>query len=1213
MSLHLLGQPQIVYNQRDITHDLPTKAQAILIYLAVTGQPQTRLWLASLLWPDVAESRALKNLRDILPTLRQQLADCLLITRKTVALDPELAYELDVAQFVQLPQATLTEDQRHEMVNLYRGEFLSGFYVPQAEPFAEWQMMWRERLHELALTQMDELVAQMLPQPALWQMGLALTQRVLALEPWRESAHRQRMLLLAFMGQRNTAVAQYALCRQTLADEFGIEPTQQTQTLYAQIMAGEVGPPDPPPPAVPVPSASPRTQQAAYLPRPLTPFFGRQEELSRVVSQLRNHHYPLVTIMGEGGIGKTRLALAAAHKVAADFTGGVWFVSLEHLPHTTDAQMATEHLVGAIEDVLDTAVGYPSKATATNLYQLIGERQILLVLDNMEHLTASKKFLLDLLTNCPHLSLLITTRERLNVQAEMVVRLHGLPVPSDTQPLQMPELITVSSLQLFTERASRLTPNFMLDEHNLPYVVRICQLVEGLPLAIEMAAALTAYQSCAAIWAAVQDNYNALTVLEPDDLPSRQQSLQAVFDYSWARLAPEEGLALAQCALFQGGFTAAAATAVAQVPVVQLHALTQKSLLRTSGHGRFHMHELVRHFAATKLPTLPIDSAAVQRKHAHYYAQFVQQRTHLLENDTAVLREIQAEMGNIRAAWQWATAQHQLAVLSEAHPGLMSFYRLTGSFREAYALLKETLQQLAAFPTTAVVRLLQGQLALAQSYFVQRILNLHEAVQLAQTGIRIGQELDNAPLQISGHVRLAAIRFDEGQIGESEKQSQLGLALARQHDILPLEQAQAVRYLGQIATMHGDYEAARAYYQESLTIARQIGHRPHEGIVLKDLGIIEWRHGAYDRARDYLQAGLSNVQATGNRPTEAEILKNLGIVAWFLGQYEQAANYYESSLALYQDIGDQTGASDTLNNLGLLAWGQGDYTQSATYYQQSLHIKEQIGDRLQMGIIMGNLGIMSRTQGQYEQARQWHLQSLSIVQDVGDELGRGRTLNNLGLVAANLGQYEQAIAYYNESLAIRRALADQEGQGKTLHNLGAVAYMQGQYATAVAYHEEGRLICQSIGDQLGESVALTGLGLAWLGAGELARAEAVLPTAVVLRRNLNNTNLLMESLTTLAALRLTQNKPDDALAILEEVLTHLAQGGNFVGTEYNLLNYWHSYQILAATNDERQHAFLSTAVGQLHRQIDQIQSADLKHSFCHNIPWHQALLREPQK
>ncbi|MBK9295261.1 MAG: tetratricopeptide repeat protein [Oligoflexia bacterium] len=163
--------------------------------------------------------------------------------------------------------------------------------------------------------------------------------------------------------------------------------------------------------------------------------------------------------------------------------------------------------------------------------------------------------------------------------------------------------------------------------------------------------------------------------------------------------------------------------------------------------------------------------------------------------------------------------------------------------------------------------------------------------------------------------------------------------------------------------------------------------------------------------------------------------------------------------------------------------------------------------------------------GQYEQARQWHLQSLAILEEVGDEFGKGRTLNNLGLVAANLGQYEQALAYYTQSLAIRRELNDQDGQGKTLSNLGAVAYMQGQYAQAAAYHEQSLHICQGIGDRIGEAVALTGLGLALLGEGELARAEEVLVTAVALRRQLDNANLLMESLTTLATLYLAQGTP----------------------------------------------------------------------------------------
>jgi tetratricopeptide (TPR) repeat protein len=846
----------------------------------------------------------------------------------------------------------------------------------------------------------------------------------------------------------------------------------------------------------------------------------------------------------------------------------------------------------------------------TSLHQLIGNRHMLLVLDNMEQLVAGKKLLLDLLTHCPQLSLLITTRERLNVQAEMVVRLHGLPVPSPSQPLQMPDLITVSSLQLFTERASRVMPSFMLDEHNLADVVQICQLVEGLPLAIEMAAAQTVYQSCAAIRQAVVQNYQALTALGQDDLPVRQHSLQAVFDYSWARLSAEEGVALAQCTLFQGGFTAAAATAVAQIPPARLHTLSQKSLLRALGQGRFDMHSLIRHFASAKLPSLPLDQARVQTNHAQYYALFLQQRAEQWENDTAVLREIQTDMGNIRTAWQWAVRQHLLQILSDTLPALVSFYRLTGSFREAHRLLAEALQEVAGLPSTAVVRLLQGELSAAQAYFVQRLFSLHEAVQLAQTALDIGAELQHTPLQISGHLQLAALRFAEGQLSASAEESQRALALARQQNILPLAQAQSLRHLGQIATMQGDYPTAYTHYQDSLALTQQVGSRPLEGSLLKELGIIEWRLGAYGRAKAYLQEGLGKARATGDRPTEADILKNLGIVAWFLGEYASAASYYETCLTIYQDIGDQAGASDTLNNLGLLAWGQGRYAESAEYYQQSLQIKAQLGDRLPLGIMLGNLGIMARTQGQYEQAYQWHEQSLAILAEVGDALGKGRTLNNLGLVAANLGQYDEAIAYYQQSLAIRQALADQEGQAKTLHNLGSVAYMQGDYLAAVAYHEQSLPICQGIGDRVGEALALMGLGLAWLGLGELARAEGMLDTAVSLRRQMNHSTPLMESLTAFASLRLHQGEPAQAFALLGEVLAYLEAGGDFMGTEYHFLNYWHSYQVLLAVGDARAGGVLATAVAQLQTQSNGMQNPSFKHSFCHNIPWHRALLGE---
>jgi len=626
------------------------------------------------------------------------------------------------------------------------------------------------------------------------------------------------------------------------------------------------------------------------------------------------------------------------------------------------------------------------------------------------------------------------------------------------------------------------------------------------------------------------------------------------------------------------------------------------------GNGRFDMHELIRHFAAEKLAHLQTNDSPVQARHCAYYVDFLQQRQDRLENETAVLREIQTDINNIRAAWQWAVLQQQTDDLHKAVIGLSRFYRLVGFYREALDALAQAINSLEKAPPTRPIQSLLGQLYAEQSYFVGRIVNLNEALILAQKTLLIGQNLNDTYLQTVGHVHIAAILFEEGSILKSEEHSQLGLALAEGNDKLQRQQANSLRNLGRIATNRGAHDAARQYYQQALTLVQKIGSRSDEAWLLNELGAVDWRQGEYEYAQTYLHQGLAIVQTIGDRQTEADILKNLGIVAWFQGKSDQALPYYERSLTIYKEIGDRTGESSILNNMGLVAWNQTDYEQSARYYEQSLMIKHEIGERSKAGITYGNLGIVARAQGKYELAIHYHEQSLAISQEVGDQPGNARTLNNLGVVAASLGQYEQAIAYYEQSLAIRQGIGDQEGEGNTLGNLGIVAYAQGHYTQAERYHQQSLIIRQEIGDRAGECLALTSLGLAQTRIGQFDQAAANLRAAITLSRDLHNRNLLVEALIIMADLLLAQNQPVAALETLTEVLDYLDSGGKFDGTEYDLNNHLICYRVLQANANRRSRIVLEMAYDQIEEQKSLIQNEDFRHSFSEKVPWRQEIL-----
>jgi DNA-binding SARP family transcriptional activator len=412
LELSLLGTVAITLDGERVSGQVPAKSQALLCYLAVTGRRHSREKLAGLLWGDKPEARAKANLRKSLSSLRQWFEDALIITRQTVAFNHDSDYWLDVEAF----ESALAEDEPaseelqplREAVDLYRGEFLEGFSVRHALGFEEWVLQERERLRQMAIEGLHRL-SEVCTVRGEYAAGIEYTNRLLALEPWQEKAHRQLMTLLARSGQQSAALAQYETCRRILAEELGVEPLPETQALYHRLKTRREASPD-------------------NLPPQTTPFVGRQAELVQIAHHLERADCHLLTLIGAGGIGKTRLALQAAGQALDAFADGVYFVSLVGIS-------SPEFLVPTIEE----ALGYPLSGEADPRRQLLNylhQKEMLLVLDDFEHLLFSpggndsgRDLLLEMVGTAPKLKLLVTSRERLNLQAEWLLTLQGLPYP----------------------------------------------------------------------------------------------------------------------------------------------------------------------------------------------------------------------------------------------------------------------------------------------------------------------------------------------------------------------------------------------------------------------------------------------------------------------------------------------------------------------------------------------------------------------------------------------------------------------------------------------------------------------------------------------------------------------------------------------------------------------------------------------------------------
>ena len=711
-SLHLsfLGRFACTQQNSPITRFRSDKIRALLAYLAIEVEtPHRREALATLLWPDSPQRAALSNLRKSLHRLRQTLdaheeglsAAVLTITRQSVQLN-KTAVSLDVTQFEEtlrqiaahshhsLDSCGICLEKLVDAVALYQGEFLAGFSLPDTLVFEEWLLVKREFSHQLALNALHNLASAYEKQQA-YSQAYRYALRQTTLEPWREEAHRQLMRILAQQGERSRALAQYELCRQLLQEELGIAPSRKTTALYSQIEQGML------------PEVGTKTAVSLHnFPTQFTQFVGRDEAVTAVTLRLLNPDCRLLTLIGSGGMGKTRLSLQATQHLFAQhtnatqalFADGGYFVPLANA--TTGDQ-----LVIAVGKALQLTF-QPTEPLQEQLLNYLSNKRMLLLLDNFEQLVSETAvFIVQLLQTAPKVHLLITSREALQLQAEWQFPLHGLAYPLKQTTLEnhMPaDLQAYEAVRLFIQAAQRVQPTFQPNKAELAAIVRICQQTEGTPLALEVAAAWIRMVDCPTIANQIAHNFDFLkTTLR--DTPERHRSMRVVFEQSCHYLSNTAQATLAQISLFHGGFTLEAALAVMDEPFVALSELLDKSLLRRGEDGRYEIHELLRQFAAEKLAST--DKKGVQQahqQHSFYYLRFIAKYKDIFaQSKTGVGWDAaQKEIDNIRQAWQWAVAHKQWALVTEAVSGLTMFYQAHGLFQEAMTLFTAAIRQLEA-------------------------------------------------------------------------------------------------------------------------------------------------------------------------------------------------------------------------------------------------------------------------------------------------------------------------------------------------------------------------------------------------------------------------------------------------------------------------------------------------------------------------------------
>jgi predicted ATPase/DNA-binding SARP family transcriptional activator/Tfp pilus assembly protein PilF len=915
--------------------------------------------------------------------------------------------QLDAARFERLIAAAEAETAAgraeaaattlREALDLWRGPALSdvadmGFAATDASRLEEAKLTALEHRVEadLACGRHASLVAEL--------DGLA------AAHPLRERLTGQRILALYRCGRQAEALTAYAELRDRLTEELGIDPSPDLRRLHERILrqdpgldwhpaqdaahdvraAAPAGEASPPPPAEngradgAVAARQPEAAPLAGLPTETTSFVGREAELDTIEELLRLSR--LVTLTGPGGCGKSRLAIRSGAQASARYPDGVWLVELAPVIRPDLVVPAVALVLAAREE--------PGRTLLASVTARLRDAEALLIVDNCEHvIDAAAEMIATLLRGCPRLRILATSQTRLGVPGEATWPVPPLTVPAPD--VRDPDAAAeAESVRLFCDRAALASPGFSLTEQNAAAVSDICRQLDGIPLAVELAAARIRALTAAQLSARLGNRFRLLTGGSRAGLP-RHRTLEAAIEWSYDLLSETEQVCFRRMAVFAGGCTMDAVEAVCPDEALPLDAifetvtaLIDRSLLTTEerfGTMRYGMLESIHQYALGQLDVAG-EATAVRGRHLAWLLEFANEADLAGPDQAAWLDLLDAERDNFRAGLEWSLAPPDRN--PDRDPALA--LALTGALAPFW--------------------LVRGPVAVARA-----------SLEAALTAAGPGADRRLRAIALDGAGQLASVQADPAAQEACQRES---LAIWRElgDDV---QIASSLGDLGSVAHIQGEYSAAQAMYTEALDLAERAGDAQQMGLALSGLGRLALHQGDQDAATKYYTESMARFREVGDLRRATLILGNLGVVAINTGELELAEQRLTEHLDNARRLGDRKLTSGALTNLGLVAFRAGDLDRAAALHQQALELSGQLGDRRLEVVALGNLGLVAAQRENYVAAAQFWLRSLDLADAVGERRGVAESLEELAAVESAAGNARRAATLFGASEAMR--------------------------------------------------------------------------------------------------------------------------------------------------------------------------------------------------